>query len=87
MGPQAPPTVSNSVDLDMVIDDTFCNPERYGSLSTSFMGKRQKKRVVLKRAYQRGGSVNQTNNKVAKSLTAMPAKYSTVVSQALDRSK
>ena len=51
MGPQAPPTVSNSVDLDMVIDDTLCYPKRSGSLSTSFMGKRIKKRVVLKRAY------------------------------------
>lgn len=67
-GPQAPPVVTNSLDLGMCSDDSFNGPERASSLGTSFMGKRLKKRVVLRRPYQRGGSVNQNASSIVKSL-------------------
>ena len=77
-GPQAPPTMSFSVDLDMSLNDSFRGPERSSALSTRFMGKRLKKRVVLKRHNQRAASPRHNKRAVAKSLTTMPAKYSTV---------
>ena len=74
---QAPPALTQSVDLGMTSEDTAVfMASRSGSLGSNTY-QRRKKQVVLRRAFQRGG--HSVNSKLVKSLTSMPAKYSQVV--------